>query len=678
VREVAERPGTLRLPLGGGAALVFVFALVLYANTLGNSFVFNDSTLIVQNPRIVGMRSWPKLFTQGYWPEELGEKLYRPLTLLSYGVNLRFLGHLNPSPYHVVNVFLHAANSALVCALVLALFGQQRRLLALAAGLIFAVHPIQADAVAPIYGRAELLSTVFYLLTLLLWTRADPARPLEKNTGLALGCFALGLLAKESAITLLAAAPLCDWVLGRFRRENTQTLAIRYAGLAGVVVLYLILSAHALATLTTAQFYYSQPRLFDPLPWPSTVTSAECLATACTVLGRYVLLLVWPARLSPDYSYAAVTVANSLASPAVLLSLAGALATIVVAIWIARRNQLVAFAILFFWSAYHAVSNLVGPTSAWMAERFLYLPMVGVAVLAGLGAEWVTKRVRPDTVALGLLAGILVLLAGRTYLRNRDWRDGPTLWASAVRAQPRSVVALHNWGEMLLAGGKPGEAVPVFESVLKIVPEMADSENAMSRALLQLQKFDDAAAAARRALALRLNFAQAYNNLALALMSKGDYAGGVEQLRLATSAEPDFYDAWNNLGVALFNSGKFDEAIEAYKKALEVYPGYASCHFNYGLVLLRLERTADAAQQFSEALRENPSLMIARLYLAETKGRLGDLAGAERELLAGAQAEPNRPEFYAALAQVYTMMGKSNDAMQATAKARQLQSQPSR
>jgi tetratricopeptide (TPR) repeat protein len=362
----------------------------------------------------------------------------------------------------------------------------------------------------------------------------------------------------------------------------------------------------------------------------------------------------------------------------VLLSVAGALATIVVAIWIVRRNQLAAFAILFFWIAYSVVSNFFVPSNAWMAERFLYLPMLGVAVLAGLGAEWVTKRVRPEAVALGLLAGIFLLLAGRTYLRNRDWRDGPTLWASAVRAQPRSVVVLHNWGEMLLAGGKPGDAVPVFESVLMIVPGMADSENAMSRALLQLQRFDDAAAAARRALALRSNFAQAYNNLALALMSKGDYAGGVEQLRAATSAEPDFYDAWNNLGVALFNTGKFDEAMEGYKKSLAIYPGYASCHFNYGLVLLRLERTAEAGQQFGEALRDNPALTIARLYLAETKGRLGDLAGAERELLAGAQAEPNRPEFYAALTQVYTVMGRSNDAMQAAAKARQLQSQPSR
>lgn len=675
--ETAEKPGW-RLPLGGGAALVFALALVLYSNTLGNNFVFDDGTLIVQNPYIVGMRSWPKLFTRGYWPEELGEKLYRPMTMLSYGVNLRFLGRLNPSPYHTVNVFLHAANSALVCALVLALFGQQRRLLALAAGLIFAVHPIQVDAVAPIYGRAELLAAFFYLLTLWLWTRADPARPLEKNTGLALGCFALGLLSKESAITLPAAALLCDWVTGRLRRENTRALAIRYAGLAGVVVLYLLLRAHAFGALTTAQFYSSQPLLRRSLPLPVTVGFGERLATAGTVLGRYALLLVWPAHLSPDYSYAAVTIAHSLASPVVLLSLASVLATIGAAIWLARRNQPAAFAILCFWIAYSVVSNVFVPTSAWMAERFLYLPMVGVAVLAGLGAEWVTKRVKPDVVALGLLAGIFALLAGRTFLRNRDWRDGPSLWSSAVRAQPRNALALHNWGEMLLATGRPGEAVPVFESVLKIVPGMADSENALSRALLQLQKFDDAAAAARRALALRPRFAQAHNNLALALMSKGDYAGGVEELRLATSAEPDFYDAWNNLGVALFNSGKFEEAIEAYKKALAIYPAYASCHFNYGLVLLRLERTAEAGQQFSEAVRSNSSLTIARLYLAETKGRLGDLAGAERELLAGAQAEPNRPEFYAALAQVYTVMGRSNEATQAAARAQQLQPPPSR
>lgn len=673
--ETDEKSGTLRLPLGGGAALVFVVVLALYSNTLSNSFVFNDSTLVIQNPYIVGMRSWPKLFTHGFWPEELGQKLYQPLTMLTYGINLRFLGHMNPSPYHVVNVLLHAVNSALVCALVLALFGQQRRLFALAAGLIFAVHPIQVDAVAPIYGRAELLAAFFYLLTLFLWTRTDPARPLEKNTGLALGCFALGLFSKESAISLPVAALLCDWILGRLCRENMQALAIRYAGLVIVVVLYLMLRVHALGMLTSAQAFNSEALLRQSLPSPFTVGFGERLATACSVLGRYALLLVWPARLSPDYSYAAVMVTKSVV--AVLVPVMGALATIVAAIWLMRRNQPAAFGILFFWLAYSVISNFFMSTGAWIAERFLYLPMVGVAVVAGLGAEWIAKRVRPDAVAMGLLAGVFALLAGRTFLRNRDWRDGPTLWASAMRAQPRNVVALHNWGEMLLATGKPSEAVPVFESALKIAPELADSESALSRALLQLQKFDDAAAAARQALTLRPNFARAYNNLALALMSKGDYAGGIEQLRAATRVDPEFYDAWNNLGVALFNTGKFEEAIEAYKKSLAIYPGYASCHFNYGLVLLRLERMADAAQQFGEAVRDNPSLMIARLYLAEIKGQLGDLAGAERELLAGARAEPNRPEFYAALAQVYTVTGRSNEAEQAAAKARQLQTQPS-
>jgi tetratricopeptide (TPR) repeat protein len=608
----------------------------------------------------------------------MGEKLYRPVTMLSYAVNRRFLGRLNPSPYHTVDVLLHATNAALVCALVLVLFGVRRRLLALAAGLLFAAHPIQADAVAPIYARAELLAGLFYLLALWLWTRAGPTRLVAKDAMLAAGCFALGLLSKESAVTLPAALLLCDTVLGRLKRENARALAIRYAGLAAVLVLYLLARAHALGVLTAAQFYYSQPRLLHPLPLPYTVGVVERLATAVSVIGRYALLLLWPAKLSPDYSYAAVTVAKSFAAPAVLLPLAGALATIVVAIWLAWRNRVLAFAILFFWVAFSVVSNLLVPTSEWMAERFLYLPMLGVAALVGLGTEWIAQRAKSDAVALGLLAVVAVPCAGRTFLRNRDWHDGPRLWASAVRAQPRSVVALHNWGEMLLAGGKPGEAVPVFESVLTIVPEMADSESALSRALLQLQKFDDATAAAQRALELRPGFAQAHNNLALALMAKGDYAGGVEQLRAATQAQPDFSDAWNNLGVALFNTSKFDEAIDAYKKALETDPKFGSCHFNYGLVLLRLDRPAEAAQQFGEALRYNPSLMIARLYLAETRARLGDLAGAERELLAGTRAEPNRPEFMAALAQVYAVMGRSNDAMQAAAKARQLQSAPAR
>lgn len=677
MNETVAKPET-RFALGGGAALVFVFGLILYANTLGNTFVFDDGTLIVQNPRIVGMRSWPKLFTQGYWPEELGEKLYRPVTMLSYAVQRRFLGGSNPSPYHAVNVLLHAANAALVCALVLAVLGPQRRLLALAAGLIFAAHPIQSDAVAPVYGRAELFAALFYLLALRFWMRAAPSRLFELNSLAALGCFALGLLSKESAITLPAAALLCDGMAGRLRRGNARALVVRYAGLAVVLVGYLLLRAHALGTLTTAEYCYSQPLLRHPLPLPFTVGVADRLATAFSVLGKYALLLVWPARLSPDYSYAAVTI-KSFGSPVAWIGLLGLLATIAAAICFWKRNRALAFGILFLWVTFSVVSNVFVPTSAWMAERFLYLPMVGIAVLAGLAVEWLIEKAgrRPSLqpVALAVPLVVLAVWSLRTVLRNRDWRDGPALWASAVRAQPQSVVALHNQGEMLLARGKPEQAIKFFESAVKIVPGMADSWNTLSRALLQLQRTDEAAIAARTALEQRPNFAQAYNNLALTLIAKGDYDGAIEHLQAATRIEPEFHDAWNNLGVAFFNTGRFEEAIRAYRRALQILPSYASCHFNYGLVLLRMERVADAAEQFGEAVRYNPSLAIARLYLAEARARLGDLAGAERELLAGVQADPSRPEFHAALAQLYAVSGRSNDAMQAAARAKQLQSQ---
>lgn len=657
---------------------MFVFALALYSNTLNNAFVFDDHTLIVHNPHILGMRSWPKLFTQGYWPEEMGEKLYRPLTMLSYGVNRRLLGRLDPSPYHAVNILLHGANAALVCALVLRLFGAQRRLLALAAGLFFAVHPLQADAVAPVYGRAELLAAFFYLLALWFWVRDPQTKPVTLNWAASLGAFALGLLSKETAITLPAALLLCDWTLGRLRRQHTRALPIRYGGLAAVIVLYLLARWHALGALTTAQFYFSQPLLRHPLPSPFTVGAIERWATACAVIGRYALLLLWPARLSPDYSYAAVTIAQSLASSAVWLPASAALISIAGAFWLAKRDRALAFAVLFFWVAFSVVSNFIVPTGAWMAERFLYLPMFGVAILAGRGVEKLTKLRLPDAVVLGLLVGALALCSVRTFLRNRHWRDGATLWSSAVRAQPRSVVVLHNWGESLLAGGQPARAAEIFRQALEISPGMSDTHTVLSRALLQLRQFDAAISAAQRALALRPGSALAHNNLGLALMGQGDFTGAVRHLRVAAEALPGMYDTWNNLGVALFNVDRFDEAIQAYETALRLAPGNASAHFNYGLALLRLARPAEAAQQFGAALRHNPGLTIAHMYLAQTSAELGDLAGAERHLRAGTEAEPANAAFYLALAQLYAATGRTNEAMQAAAHAQRLQGQPPR
>lgn len=659
-----------RQPVATLAAVVFVVALALHANTLGNSFVFDDGTLIVQNPHIIGMRSWPRLFTHGYWPEELGDKLYRPLTMLSYAAQRRFaiLGGLNPLLYHLVNVLLHAGNAALLCLLVVRLFGDQRRLLALAAGLIFAAHPIMADAVAPVYGRAELLATLFSFLALWWWTRGDPARPLGRDTILAAGCFGLGLLAKESVVILPAAALLCDALLGRLSRDHAKTLAIRYGALLAVVAVYFGLRAHALGGLTTAQFYYSQASLRHLLPLPVTVGFIERLATAFSVIPRYVLLLVWPVRLSPDYSYAAVTVRSFPDLPA-LVGFLFAVANIGAAVWLWRRNRIVAFAVALACATFSVVSNLLVPSGVWMAERFLYLPMAGLALLLACGVELLARR---GTRALAVPAVVLVLWAGRTWTRNRDWHDGERLWKSAAAAQPRSVVALHNWGEMQLALGRAEPAAETFRQALQIAPDMADSHSALSRALLQQLQFDDAAAAARAALALRPQFGMARNNLALALAAKGDYTNALPELERATRDSPDYYDAWNNLGVILFNLGRYDEAVTAYKRCLDIFPQYASARFNFGLVLLRLDQKTNATEQFRAAVQFNPGLAVARLYLAQTYAQMNDYAGAERELKTGMQIEPRNPALPAALAQLYTTTGRSNDAAQAVADVNRL------
>ena len=654
----------LRAPVATLASAVFLVVLALYANTVGNRFVFDDGTLIVQNPNIIGMRSWPRQFTSGYWAEELSDKLYRPVTMISYAVQRRFgfIGGLNPSPYHFVNIVLHAANAALVCLLIAWLFGEDRKLLALAAGLVFAVHPIQADAVAPVYGRADLLAGLGCLLALWLWTRARPAL-----VPAAL-CFAAGLFAKESAIVLPGLAMVCDALLGRFRREEARALMVRYGVLLVVVAGYVALRWNALGALTTAQYYYSQPALHHPLPLPMTVGMVERLATAFSVIPRYAMLLVWPARLLPDYSFAAV-MPVTFADVGAIVGCLVVVAIIGAAVWSWSRHRAASAGLAFAALGFVTVSNLLVPTGAWMAERFLYLPMIGLAALAGLGAEWLgRRRVEWLAVALIVLGGFFA----RTFLRNRDWRDGERLWQSAVAAQPRSVVALHNWGEMQLARGESEPAVQTFRAVLEIAPDMPDTHSALSRAYLQLRKFDEAAVAAQRAVELRPRFAVAYNNLALALAAKGDYYAAIDHLLTATTQNPDFYDAWNNLGVVYFNTGKYNEAIDAYKRSIDIFAGYASSRFNYGLVLLKLNHSSDAIQQFTAALQYNPGLTVARLYLAQTYAQTSDWGNAERELKAGVQVEPKNPAFYAALAQLYSATGRTNEAAQATAEVTKL------
>jgi tetratricopeptide (TPR) repeat protein len=485
------------------AAIVAVVAIAIYANSLGNGFALDDATVVGENP-LVRSHAFLSIFASPYHfgpNQTLPTGLYRPLTTLSFALD-HAAGGDRPFGYHAVNVALHAAVSALVLLVAAAL-----RLApgaALAGALLFVVHPVHAEAVANVAGRAELLAAAFFLAALLVFARGRDRD--DRSRGSALAATAvlsfLAMLAKEHAITFVAAAAAFELLMRRdpgtplalFVRERKRELARTFAVLSLPVAAYLAIRHAVLGGLllpSAAVTPIENPAVGLPL--------LERWATALAAAGRYARLLLYPARLSPDYGFAETAPVRTLSDPWLLTGLACAAALVLGLALAWRRRRLAAFALLLALLPFALVSNLPFTIGTIMAERLLYLPSVGLCLLAGAAWPAITRRLgRRAATSLG--AVLLLALAARTVVANTAWRDDFTLYSRALAAAPRSVRVLGNLAVELATRGRLDEARPLLERAVALAPDFPPNRINLAGVLLKQGELDAAEVEVRHVL----------------------------------------------------------------------------------------------------------------------------------------------------------------------------------
>ena len=429
--------------------------------------------------------------------------------LVTYAVNYA-IGGLTPAGYTMVNIALHAAVSVLLFALVRRIGGSL--LAAGAAGLVFAVHPVHSEAViGGISGRPELLAALFVLLALHLH-RLAPANRSLVNPGRigTLLCFACALLSKESAITLLLVLPVLDRLLPAPARRRVLT---DYLPLAGVAAVYLVVRYAVLGGITI------DPGVIAPLDNPLVrlttlplgerlgATTGQAVMTACAVVVEYARLLVWPAHLSPDYSYNQIPLVTNPLDGRFLggLALIAACLAGIAVLW--RRRPIAAFGLAFLALTFSVVSNLAVTIGTICAERLLYLPSAGAIVAAAVGLDAVAGTTAARRrLACVALAAVTALGAARTWARNRDWKDDAALWSAAVQVAPDSARVQSEYGRVLMnqgedeaQAGRAAEAEQAFararghfERALQIYPSYSPPMDGLATLLSLHQHFDEA------------------------------------------------------------------------------------------------------------------------------------------------------------------------------------------
>ncbi|MGA3016269.1 MAG: tetratricopeptide repeat protein [Bryobacteraceae bacterium] len=613
--------------------ILALWALVLatYSNSFQAGLVFDNANVISRDARIraVTPGNVRLILTEEYGITTSG--LYRPLTTFSYLMNYAVFGNgIHPAGYHWVNLTVHAVNVLLVYLLGILVFEASAPAFAVAA--LWGVHPLLTESVTNIVGRADLLAAFGVLAGLLCYIRSASAAGRHKLLWLAamLAAQAIGLFSKENAAILPGIMLLYD--LTWRGRAGWRERAMAYAALVLPFAVFLYLRG-------TLQMHISAPLLDNPLLSADFWTAR---LTAIKVIGKYLWLFVWPAHLSADYSYNAVPSfgwhPTEWEDAKALIALAVCLVGALLAVGWYRTRKPLFFFLAFFFVALLPASNLAILIGSIMAERFVYLPSIGlagcvIAVIYALVRQIPRKRlfaVRTAWIALGLLC---LACAARTYARNSDWLDERSLWSSAVKVCPESAKIRFNLGTALskLPGRLP-DAIAEFEAAVRIKPDFAVAHDNLGNALSQVPgRLPDAIAEFEAAVRIKPDFAEAHINLGNALSKlPGRLPDAIAQFEAAVRIKPDFAEAHDNLGNALAQvPGRLPDAIAQFAAAVRIKPDFAEAHSNLGNALSHLPgRLPDAIAQFEAALRIKPDLAEVHnnlgITLAQMPGRLPD------------------------------------------------------
>lgn len=571
--------------------LVVAASIAAFLPSLRFGYVQDDAFAIERNA-VLERGDVREILRSDYWagtPGRPDPALYRPVTIGSFALERRIVGRLSPALSHVVNLALHAAT-----ALLLLLFA--RRLGcgetgALAAALLFAVHPIHTSAVVNLVGRAEILATLFSIATLLALSHAGSWRPpgIEHGPRLrrlaAWGAAALAFLAfgsKETAIALPALVLFLEWA---FRPPERSGRPVERAGatapFALAVVVYLVLRTAAIGAFPGSQLPLEPD---NPLV---TFAPASRWATALAMVWHYAKLLLWPFRLSGDYSGSAIPVETSLLALRPLAGIA-ILAALVAAIsaGVLRRQdaraRISGMAAATILAPYLIVGNLVVLSGAGFAERLLYFPSAGFCLLVGAAAGPVLEA-RGKRVVAAFAAAVAIAGIAGSIAATADWRSDEALMRGAIRNAPGTVRAPLVLGRMAADAGRPDEALRLLDEALRAWPEHGP----------------------------------AWLDKGILLARRSDLPAAESALRKAASISPDQPEIRAVLGAVLAREGKDGDAERELKRALALDRGRLDAAEELGDLCVRQGRFAEAAHFYRGCVVMGRTSVQAKLERAE-------------------------------------------------------------
>lgn len=625
----------LRWIIGG----FFVLTFAIYASSLPHPFVrWDDGLLIYENPalRSITPSTLKTIFTT-FDPE-----LYIPLTFFTYQIDY-LIGGTHAAIYHIGNLLWHTLNALGVAWLVFLL--SRRKWAAIFCGLLFAVHPLHTEAVAWASARKDVLSTFFFLGSLIayLYYRSAPQR---RKYYISLCLFTLGLLAKVTVLTFPVVLLLIDW---RDHRKWDREMFFEKIPFFALTIAFGIIAWVGKTSVLGS----------------STLTQKILMAPVSIVF--YLEKIVLPIRLSVLYPFFGDV---TLRRPDVLLPFIALLLLVLATLVSLRWTREFFFGLAFFLvTVSPSLLNFAkGDFLYFASDRYAYIPSIGILFLIVLAVsrlcEWRERWLKP---CISIAVIVLIALSVLARAQSLVWRDSDSLFQNTLRFYPDTYTALNNLGNYYrVSGMHKEEVIPLLTRALAVIRKYGhgsvEARTAESRVLTNLaseyREQGDLAAAERSAreaialdpqnyhahvawgviqfqqgnlagaevsyrtaIALRPDFATAFMNLGSLLVGQSRLEEGIAQYRLAIAANPFYPQAHFNLGVALQKTGKSHEAITSYEEAIRLQPQYIAARINLGILLYNARKVNEAVQQFEAVLQQDPGNRQATSALRQIRGQ---------------------------------------------------------
>jgi tetratricopeptide (TPR) repeat protein len=471
---------------------------------------------------------------------------------------------------------------------------------------VFAIHPLRVESVAWVAERKDVLSGVFFMLTLWAYVRYARKQWSLLNYLAVVFLFALGLMSKPMLVTLPFVLLLLDyWPLGRF--ENPNHLPEFFS-----IPRHLILEKITLLALAAADCVVTVLSQHGAIVLAKSLPLAPRLENATLSCAVYLRQMFYPAKLALFYLYASD---GPLFWKSIFAFLLLAAITAVVFMWRKKRPFIL---VGWFWylGMLVPVIGLIQVGQQSHADRYTYLPQIGLYLMlawaaADFCAGWRHRRmVLGGTSAVILAALVICARAQATY-----WKNSETLWIRTLACTSNSAIAHDCLGNALLKKERVNEAIVQCRMALEIEPDYAEAYFDLGNALMQKGELDEAIAHWQKAVQFKPDYSQAYHNLGVALLQKGRVNEAIAQLQKAVEIKSDDAEGYYSLGVALFQNGQVSEAIAQWQKALEIKPDYAEACNNLGMALVQKGRLDEAITYFQKALEIEPDFASARANL---------------------------------------------------------------